>query len=56
MRKKRKMDELHLWAQLMGNEAQIKALLEEQNKVRRKLTHFMIRKERARIAAAEQVS
>lgn len=46
--KKRKQDEAHLWAELKGNEAQIKELLEDQNRIRRALNSEMIRKERMR--------
>lgn len=35
MRKKRKMDEQYLWAELKGNEAEIKEHLEEKNKVKK---------------------
>lgn len=48
--KKRKMDEQYLWAELKGNEAQIKELLEEQNRIRKELNNHMIQKERIRAA------
>lgn len=53
VRKKRKMDEQHLWAELSGVESAIKDLIERRGEIAQELTHKMIENEKVKQAAGQ---
>lgn len=53
MKKKRKTDEAHLWAELSGLESAIRDLIQRRGEIAMKLQHIEIEKVRAQQAAGK---